>query len=98
MTSYRVIPTGRFKKDLKVAKKRGLQLEDLFAVIDRLAADEPLPSKNRNHMLRGDYEGFWECHINPDWLLIYMKDTEIRIISLFRTGTHSDLFSKGKRM
>ena len=95
MQQYQVIPTSQFKKDLKLAKKRGLPLEELFKIIDLLAADQPLPAKNRNHQLRGDYEGFWECHITPDWLLIYVKDTEIRIISLYRTGTHSDLFSKG---
>ena len=48
-------------------------------------------------MLTGDYKGYWECHINPDWLLLYEKDTEIRIISLYRTGTHSDIFGKGKK-
>jgi mRNA interferase YafQ len=48
-------------------------------------------------MLRGDYNGYWECHISPDWLLLYEKDTEIRIISLYRTGTHSDIFGKGKK-
>ena len=59
--------------------------------MDLLATGEPLPEKNRDHPLHGDYEGYRECHINPDWLLIYEKDTEIRIISLYRTGTHSDL-------
>jgi len=72
-------------------------LEELFRILDLLAADQPLPAKNRNHQLHGDYDGFWECHITPDWLLIYVKDTEIRIISLYRTGSHSDLFSKGKK-
>ena len=56
--------------------------------------DEPLPAKNHDHQLHGDYEGYRECHITPDWLLIYIKDTEIKIISLSRTGPHSDLFSK----
>ena len=56
--------------------------------------DEPLPEKNHDHLLHGDYEGYRECHITPDWLLIYIKDTEIKIISLSRTDTHSDLFSK----
>ena len=97
MAKYKITPTGQFKKDLKMAKKRGLLLDDLFCVIDKLANDEPLPEKNRNHALHGDYEGYWECHINPDWLLIYSKDIEIQIISLYRTGTHSDLFEKGKK-
>ena len=94
---YIVKPTGTFRKDLKLAKKRGLPLSDLYTVMDLLATGEPLPEKNRDHPLHGDYEGYRECHINPDWLLIYEKDTEIRIISLYRTGTHSDLFGKGKK-
>jgi len=97
MQTYQIVPTNQFKKELKRAKKRGLPLEELFRILDLLAADQPLPAKNRNHQLHGDYDGFWECHITPDWLLIYVKDTEIRIISLYRTGSHSDLFSKGKK-
>ena len=97
MATYQVSLTGQFKKDLKQAKKRGLILEDLFSVIDLLANDQPLPEKNRDHSLHGDYIGYRECHISPNWLLIYQKDTEIRIITLYRTGTHSDLFSKKKK-
>ena len=97
MAEYIITPTGQFKKDLKLAKKRGLLLNDLYAILDKLAADEPLPDNCRNHLLHGDYNGYWECHINPDWLLLYEKDTEIRIISLYRTGTHSDIFGKGKK-
>ena len=97
MAKYIVKPTGTFRKDLKLAKKRGLPLSDLYTVMDLLATGESLPEKNHDHPLHGDYEGYRECHINPDWLLIYEKDTEIRIISLYRTGTHSDLFGKGKK-
>ena len=97
MAEYIVKPTGPFRKDLKLAKKRGLQLSDLYTVMDLLATGEPLPPKYRNHLLHGDYKGYWECHINPDWLLLYEKDTEIRIISLYCTGTHSDIFGKGKK-
>ncbi len=97
MAKYQISTTGQFKKDLKRAKKRGLLLEDLFSVIELLANDEPLPDKNHDHSLHGDYEGYRECHISPDWLLIYQKDTEIRIISLYRTGSHSDLFNKKKK-
>jgi mRNA interferase YafQ len=63
-------------------------------VINKLLDDIPLPQNNRNHQLVGDYKGCWECHINPDWLLIYTKDKQIKIITLKRTGTHSDLFKK----
>jgi mRNA interferase YafQ len=66
----------------------------LNEIIGKLLNDEPLPAKNHDHQLHGDYEGYRECHITPDWLLIYIKDTDIKIISLSRTGTHSDLFSK----
>ncbi|MBQ6080073.1 MAG: type II toxin-antitoxin system YafQ family toxin [Muribaculaceae bacterium] len=97
MAVYHVSLTGQFKKDLKQAKKRGLDLQDLFAVIELLANDLPLPEKNRDHQLHGDYIGYRECHISPDWLLIYQKDTDIRIITLYRTGTHSDLFNKKRR-
>ena len=88
MAKYTVKPTGPFRKDLKRAKKRGLQLSDLYNVLDLLAEGKPLPAKFRNHLLTGDYKGFWECHITPDWL---------RIISLYRTGSHADIFGKGKK-
>lgn len=89
---FKISLTGQFKKDLKLAKKRGLNLDSLFEVVNKLANDEQLPASNHNHMLHGTYKGYWECHISPDWLLIYEKDIEIRIISLYRTDTHSDLF------
>ena len=97
MVKYIVKPTGTFRKDLKLAKKRGLLLSELYTVMDLLATGESLPEKYRNHLLHGDYNGYWECHINSDWLLLYEKDTEIRIISLYRTGTHADIFGKGKK-
>ena len=97
MAEYIVKPTGPFRKDLKLAKKRGLPLSDLYTVMDLLSTGKPLPEKYHNHLLHGDYKGYWECHINPDWLLLYEKDTEIRIISLYRTGTHADIFGKGKK-
>lgn len=90
--SYKVIPTGRFQKDLKRAEKRGLKLNLLSDVIKILASGEPLPSKYKDHPLTGNYEGCRECHIQPDWLLIYeIVETDI-ILYLTRTGTHSDLF------
>ena len=80
-----VVLSNRFKKDLKLAAKRGCDLS-------LLAAQQPLPEKNRDHDLTGDYIGFRECHIRPDWLLIYRVDGEQLMLFLFRTGTHSDLF------
>jgi mRNA interferase YafQ len=97
MAIFNITLTNQFKKDLKLAKKRNLDLEDLFHVVELLANDIPLPDKNRDHGLHGDYIGYRECHISPDWLLIYKKDTEIRILTLYRTGSHSDLFNKKKK-
>ena len=84
--------TRQYLKDLKQARKRGLDESKLNEVILKLVSGEELPKKNRDHSLSGNYEGFRECHISPDWLLIYSKDITIRIITLVRTGTHSDLF------
>ena len=90
--SYRIEYTNRFEKDLKNAVKRGKKLEKLFAIIDKLANDEPLEPKNRVHLLVGEYSGYWECHIEPDWLLVYEKFDDILVLSMYRTGSHSDLF------
>jgi len=86
--------TGQYKKDLKLARKRHMPEDLLNQVIFKLACDEPLPEKNRDHALTGDFTGARECHIQPDWLLIYSKeDTEsLKILTLLRTGSHSDLF------
>ena len=89
---YTVYPTSRFKKDAERAKKRGLSMNELECVIDKLRLDEPLDSKYRDHSLEGQYKGCRECHINPDWLLIYKKDSGNLVLALRRTGTHSDLF------
>ena len=84
--------THQYLKDLKLARKRGLDESKLNEVILILVSGEELPKKNRDHSLSGDYKGFRECHISPDWLLIYSKDITVRIVTLVRTGTHSDLF------
>ena len=92
MAKYTLDLTNAYLHDLKLARKRGLDEASLNEVINKLLDDIPLPPNNRNHQLVGDYKGCWECHINPDWLLIYSKDKQIKIITLKRTGTHSDLF------
>ncbi len=97
MAKFSLHLSKRYLKDLKLARRRGLDEASLNEIVKKLLDDEELPVKNRNHQLHGQYEGCWECHINPDWLLIYIKDTEIRIISLQRTGTHSDLFGKNRK-
>jgi mRNA interferase YafQ len=94
MAKFSLHLTKRYLRDLKLARKRGMDESLLNEIIGKLLEGEPLPEKNHDHQLHGDYEGYRECHITPDWLLIYIKDTEIKIISLSRTGTHSDLFSK----
>jgi mRNA interferase YafQ len=85
---------GKFLKDLKLAKRRGLNIQELVDVTDMLQEGKELPEKCRDHTLTGIYKGYRECHINPDWLLIYKKKDAIKVVSLYRTGTHSDLFKK----
>ena len=87
-----IVLSNQFKKDLKLASKRGYDLQVLNDVVDRLAAGEVLPAKNRDHELSGSFAGFRECHIQPDWLLIYRIDNNELMLFLSRTGTHSDLF------
>lgn len=96
-TSYTIKTSNQYNRDVKRAIRRGLNIEKLIEVISLLRQGETMPEKYHNHMLHGDYKGYWECHITPDWLLLYEKDTEIRIISLYRTGTHADIFEKGKK-
>lgn len=89
---YIIRPTSRFQRDLKRMQKRGYDISLLTAIIKQLAAGETLPPKNRDHPLSGEYGKCRECHITPDWLLIYeIVDTEL-ILYLTRTGSHSDLF------
>ncbi len=89
-----IVLSNQFKKDLKTAAKRGYDIGLLETVVNTLAAQKPLPEKHRDHALTGDYIGFRECHILPDWLLIYRIDGDDLILFLSRTGTHSDLFKK----
>lgn len=83
---------SKFKKDYKIIKKRGYNLENLKKVIDILAQEKNLPLKYRDHQLSGIYCAYRECHIEPDWLLIYKIEQKTLILTLIRTGTHSDLF------
>ena len=97
MAKFSLHYTNTYLKDLKLARRRRLNENRLNEVIKLLLSGEPLPANLHNHILTGDYKGYWECHITPDWLLLYEKDTEIRIISLYRTGTHADIFGKGRK-
>lgn len=87
-----IVASNRFRKDLKIAKKRGLNLKSLEIVVEKLSNLTPLEDKYRDHALAGKYCQFRECHIEPDWLLIYRQEAEDLNLLLFRTGTHSDLF------
>lgn len=82
--------SSRFKKDFKTCTKRGYDLRKLQTVIDTLRIPSPLPDGNRDHQLTGNYKACRECHISPDWLLIYCYDGDMLV--LYRTGTHADLF------
>lgn len=89
---YRLILTGKFKKSLKLAKKRGLNLSLMDDVVTILQQGLPLNEKYRDHELKGKFKGFRECHIQPDWLLIYLIENDILTLTLVDTGSHADLF------
>ena len=84
--------TSQFKKDFKLAKNQGKNIDKLFAVIEKLANGETLEPKYRDHDLVGNYKGCRECHIEPDWLLVYEIFEDVLVLMLYRTGSHSDLF------
>jgi mRNA interferase YafQ len=89
---YIVETTGQFEKDYKRCKKRGCKLELLHKLFKELAETGTTPTATRPHKLKGNYNGLWECHIESDWLLVWSIDIKAKVISLARTGTHSDLF------
>ncbi|MDE7021505.1 MAG: type II toxin-antitoxin system YafQ family toxin [Lachnospiraceae bacterium] len=89
-----LVTTGQFRKDYKRMKKRGYDMRLLEEVIELLQKEQALEERFRDHTLVGNYSGFRECHILPDWLLIYAADKGKLILTASRTGTHSDLFAK----
>ncbi len=89
-----IVWTTQFKKDYKLAVKRHLDIDLLDDIIRALSCGETLPEKNKDHALSSNWEGYRECHILPDWLLIYRIEDDLLILTLARTGTHSDLFGK----
>ena len=91
---YELLKTSRFKAGVKLARKRGLNISLLEDVIEKLRLDQPLEAKHHNHELSGKFKGIWECHIQPDWLLLYLKDNGVLVLTLVDTGTHSDIFKK----
>ena len=94
MTKYTLKSTTQFKKDLKNASKSNRDINLLKKIVNKLANDEPLPPKCHDHALSGNWKAFRECHIQPDWLLIYKLEDDILVLTLARTGSHSVLFNK----
>lgn len=89
-----ILWTNQFKKDYKSAMKRHLEIGLLDHIIRLLANGESLPEKNKDHALTGNWVGYRECHIQPDWLLIYRIENNLLVLTLSRTGSHSDFFGK----
>ena len=93
-TKYTVKWTSQFKKDYKLAIKRGLNIDLLQDIVIKIGNGEKLPEENYDHILTGNWSGHRECHIEPNWLLIYRLEKDILVLTLSRTGTHGDLFGK----
>ncbi|MBF0269910.1 MAG: type II toxin-antitoxin system YafQ family toxin [Alphaproteobacteria bacterium] len=85
-----IVTTRQFERDLKLARKRGKNLEKLWSVVERLQSGLPIDPRNRPHRLSGDWAPHWECHVEADWLLIWLVSEEELVLT--RTGTHADLF------
>lgn len=92
MNHLDIVWTNQFKKDYKQALKRHLDINLLDDIIRKLSRGEELPAKNKDHALTGSWVGHRECHIQPDWLLVYCIENDLLVLTLARTGTHSDLF------
>lgn len=92
--TYKVKITSAFKKKYKLMKKRGMDVSLLDDVIDQLRLGKTLDEKYRDHALSGRFSGFRECHVKPDWLLIYLIEDDILTLTMVDTGSHSDLFGR----
>ncbi len=89
---YKLLQTNEYKKKLKKLIKNGYNINKMKEVVDLLVEGKPLPPKYKDHPLKGNFIGFRECHVEPDWLLIYKIQNDILILTLVTTGTHSELF------
>ncbi len=87
-----LILTSRFKKSLKRCRKRGLDIDLLDHIVTQLLNGQPLAEKYRDHPLKGAYKMFRECHIQPDWLLVYLIENDVLTLTLIDTGSHADIF------
>ena len=88
---YKIVFTGRMKRDVKLMKKRHKNIDLLIDILDKLSKGETLPEKNKDHQLKGEWQDFRECHIEPDWLLIYRIDKGELVLIATATGSHADL-------
>lgn len=91
---YKIVYTNRMKKDAKLMKKRGKDMNKLVNILSLLASGNPLPAQYKDHVLTGNLQDFRECHIEPDWLLLYQIHENPLILSATATGSHADLFGK----
>ena len=91
---YEIIASARFKKDLKRCQKRGLDMTLIYNVMSILSNTGTLPSEYHPHKLKGNFDGQWECHIKPDWLMTWEQNDNQLTLLFLQTGTHSDLFKK----
>lgn len=91
---YEIRFTAAYKKSYKLMKKRGLDLDLLDNIVDTLRQGKPLDKKHRDHALTGKFSGFRECHVQPDWLLVYLIENDVLTLTLVDTGSHADLFNK----
>lgn len=91
---FELILTSRFKRALKRARKRGLDIDRLNEIVDKLQNNIELEARYHDHDLHGIYQGFRECHIQPDWLLIYLRRNDVLTLTLIDTGSHSDLYDE----
>ncbi len=91
MTKYKVIPTSKYRKDIKLLIRRGYDLSPLKDVVSKLANGETLPAKYKDHQLHGNKKGYRDCHIQGDWVLIYKIDKDVLTLVLSETGTHADI-------
>lgn len=92
MNKYKLVLSSRFKKDLKRCVKRDLDISKMNTVVETLLTGEQLPEKYQDHCLSGNWIEHRECHIEPDWLLVYHIQNDVLVLTLIRTDTHSDLF------
>jgi mRNA interferase YafQ len=88
---YVIRRTGRFVKDLKRLARQGKDLGKLDALVSSLAAGEPLDPRREDHPLKGSWAGFRDCHVEPDWLLLYAREADVLVLVLTRTGSHAEL-------